>query len=514
MAMDADFEKILARSLVTGEKAVRDATVEELKKYAGSRKTFKDLEMMKLWRALYYCVWLSDKVPVQSALCSAVSALMHAFSRQDIAMMYFKCFLRTMFREWSHIDQHRVNKFYVLIRLMLREGLVYLQKQEFAQIPTLEFITVLHDEALSKTPNGIRMHISDIFLEELFEATDGDVSTGSFMATLSPFWHILRHGQDKVFMERVSDRIFDRLLERHADSPNAEESPTNTFADVNLEVMQKELMEIAGDEDTHEVNRKRVYELHKAFSVRVKAIAKNGGPNTSIFKNQQLRDSGKKDKKKAKKKEEAVEGGTDEEEKEKAEKKTQETEPVPVGDKKAKKKSKADKKTENAAAAVEWSMDVEESSNKLSKKEKKEKKAAAAAAAEDEAASSSAATASQPAEEQKDQKAAPKFIASKKWTGSRPCYAYTKGPKGQGYYWDDVQVRRLAKLKKKATNGKNKDKAGVKVAKVGDATSPRKVTFGKNRAKDYLASVSALRSSTPDIRSTPTRPALKRSARK
>ena len=512
MAMDADFEKILARSLVTGEKAVRDATVEELKKYAGSRKTFKDLEMMKLWRALYYCVWLSDKVPVQSALCSAVSALMHAFSRQDIAMTYFKCFLRTMFREWSHIDQHRVNKFYVLIRLMLREGLVYLRKQEFAQIPTLEFITVLHDEALSKTPNGIRMHISDIFLEELFEATDGDVSTGSFMATLSPFWHVLRHGQDKVFMERVSDRIFDRLLERHADSPNAEESPTNTFADVSLEVMQKELIEIAGDEDTHEVNRKRVYELHKAFSVRVKAIAKNSGSCTSTLKNQQMRDSGKKDKKKAQKKEEAVDGGMDEEEEE--EKKKEGTESVPVRDKKAKKKSKADKKTENAAAAAEWSMNVEESSNKLSKKEKKERKAAAAAAAVDEVASSSAATASPLAEEQKEQKAAPKFIASKKWTGARPCYAYTKGPKGQGYYWDDVQVRRLAKQKKKATSGKNKGKAGVKVAKVGDTTSPRKVTFGKNRAKDYLASVSALRSSTPDIRSTPTRPALKRSARK
>jgi hypothetical protein len=249
--------------------------------------------------------------------------------------------------------------------------------------------------------------------------------------------------------------------------------------------------------------------LHKAFSVRIKAIAKNGGPTTSTSINQQLRDSGKKDKKKAKKKE-AVEGGMGEEEKEKNK---EETESVSVRDKKAKKKSKADKKTENAAVA-EWSMDVEESFNMLSKKEKKEKKAAAAAAAVDEAASSSAATASPPAEGQKDQKVAPKFIASKKWTGARPCYAYTKGPKGQGYYWDDVQVRRLAKQKKKATSGKNKGKAGVKVAKVGDTTSPRKVTFGKNRAKDYLASVSALRSSTPNIRSTPTRPALKRSARK
>ena len=70
-----------------------------------------------------------------------------------------------MMREWSMLDQHRINKFYFLIRLMLREGMRSLHKTGWDVDSVNEVIEILEEEILIKTPNGLRFHISDIFLQ-------------------------------------------------------------------------------------------------------------------------------------------------------------------------------------------------------------------------------------------------------------------------------------------------------------------------------------------------------------
>ena len=114
-SVDAD-ELKLARALVSPDEATRKKSVKALEKYIKSIVEFTDLEMLKLWKALFYCFWYSDKSPIQIQLANSISMLIHHFSTTNLALMFFRSFLQTMMREWHFIDQYRINKFYNLIR--------------------------------------------------------------------------------------------------------------------------------------------------------------------------------------------------------------------------------------------------------------------------------------------------------------------------------------------------------------------------------------------------------------
>jgi ribosomal RNA-processing protein 1 len=111
-----DEELKLARALVSPDESVRNKSVKALETYVKSIKDFDDLDMLKLWKALFYCFWYSDKVPIQNQLAAVVAELIHKFSKFSLALLFFKGFLQTMVREWHCIDQYRINKFYNLIR--------------------------------------------------------------------------------------------------------------------------------------------------------------------------------------------------------------------------------------------------------------------------------------------------------------------------------------------------------------------------------------------------------------
>lgn len=165
MADTGDSHVTFARALASPDKEIRDKTLKSLTKYASSLQEITDLEMLKLWKALYYCMWLSDKAPIQQELAGSISELFHSFKKKDIGMLYYRMFYRTMIREWSLLDQHRINKFYYLIRLMLREGLLSMQKSGWSEEGIDGLMDILEEEVLTKTPNGLRLHMTDIFLQ-------------------------------------------------------------------------------------------------------------------------------------------------------------------------------------------------------------------------------------------------------------------------------------------------------------------------------------------------------------
>ena len=71
--------------------------------------------MRKIWRALFYCFWHSDKPRVQADLAERLAAV-HAMPSADAAWLFLRVFWRTMRHEWVRIDRLRLNKFYLLMR--------------------------------------------------------------------------------------------------------------------------------------------------------------------------------------------------------------------------------------------------------------------------------------------------------------------------------------------------------------------------------------------------------------
>jgi len=99
-------EMQFAKKLGDPDQAVRHATIKKLKQYITKRAApdgpgFSELDFLKLHKALYMCVWLSDKRRVQQEVCRMISPLMHVCGggvEEDLeaAEVYME-----MSREWE-----------------------------------------------------------------------------------------------------------------------------------------------------------------------------------------------------------------------------------------------------------------------------------------------------------------------------------------------------------------------------------------------------------------------------
>lgn len=71
---------------------------------------------MRLWKGLYYCMWMSDKPLIQEELAESLSKIVHCFNNKDVVLLYTSCILKTLGTEWYGIDQYRLDKFSMVSR--------------------------------------------------------------------------------------------------------------------------------------------------------------------------------------------------------------------------------------------------------------------------------------------------------------------------------------------------------------------------------------------------------------
>ena len=277
-----------AKLLVHPDKAVRDDTLLSLQRYLQSVTSFEAFSMLKLWKALYYCLWLADKVPIQQELIGRIASLTTVFASFDVSVLFLQQFFRILFREWSSLDQYRVEKFYSLIRSMLNKILAMIVDSRFSTELMDRLLQLLYCEALVKRPNGIRFHIADIFIEELHKATEegGAIRTTAFVALLQPFLRIVSNVTEQgVFSDRIYKQVFTKFLveysieshhKRKSSLDNGyaaasqelapQELSHRVFPRVQSKHLQKIVFDLASSEGTAESCRKKLYSLHKQLS--------------------------------------------------------------------------------------------------------------------------------------------------------------------------------------------------------------------------------------------------------
>jgi ribosomal RNA-processing protein 1 len=220
-------QQLFARSLVHPDKKVRTKTLKELSKYISSLQDISDEEMIKLWKALFYCLWLTDQSEIQQELCQSLANLMNSFTNTSLIFTkYLRMFFQILFYEWHHLDQYRLNKFYSLIRIIIRKAFEILYSLHWPKQNTAEFLTVLTEDILNKHPNGPRYHLCDIYLTELLVATNGgDINTDNFILVMKPFFSCLGLATDATFYNRLVDRLFSDYVTIYAREHSKEPHP-------------------------------------------------------------------------------------------------------------------------------------------------------------------------------------------------------------------------------------------------------------------------------------------------
>ena len=226
-----------------------------------------------------------------------------------LASLFVRTFFRTLRREWDKMDKYRVDKFYTLLRYMVREVYRYVALREWNAGIVALFNDALVEEALRWTPNGIRYHLIDVALDELVTvaaavpsssaggggggATDADVAPlaisrplteATFLDLLEPYFALAQLGgagpigsesSDDTVQSRAIEKVLLRFLERHSvvrdDAALAESAEAFGVLDqVHVGTVAQFIFDLASDAGTKDKYRKSLYDVHKAYVRRLK----------------------------------------------------------------------------------------------------------------------------------------------------------------------------------------------------------------------------------------------------
>ncbi|CAH2350516.1 ribosomal RNA-processing protein 1 [[Candida] railenensis] len=172
------------KKLASNDRPTRDAAFESLKKYLSSKsnsKTLTLLDLEKLWRGLYFSMWFCDRPLPQQKLAEKLGELFSTVVPANQFNNFVEAFWVVMNIEWPNIDQWRIDKFYMLIRRVVRHCFIYLKNSNWEEQKIKEYNAILRKLPLSGDKSvsvALPYHLCDIYIDEIevviFESVEED----------------------------------------------------------------------------------------------------------------------------------------------------------------------------------------------------------------------------------------------------------------------------------------------------------------------------------------------------
>uniref|UniRef100_A0A8C6XMM2 Ribosomal RNA processing 1B n=1 Tax=Naja naja TaxID=35670 RepID=A0A8C6XMM2_NAJNA len=211
-----------AQRLASNEKRIRDRALKKLRGYMTLRtrsleSCFSQEELLKIWKGLFYCMWMQDKPLLQEELSNNISQLIHLIENMDTRHLFIQTFWQTVNREWNGLDRLRLDKFYMLIRMMLRQSFEILKRNEWNESLIERFLNMLITEVMhpdSHAPIGIKLHFIDIYLEELAKVGAKQLTADQNIKFIEPFCKIIARTKDHLMLQAIICGIFETIVDQ------------------------------------------------------------------------------------------------------------------------------------------------------------------------------------------------------------------------------------------------------------------------------------------------------------
>jgi hypothetical protein len=293
----------LVKKLGHVEKESRDKAVQKLKIFLASRRsqTTTELEFLKLWKGLFYCMWMSDKTPVQQELAVEMAQLVHTLNDASLVALWLRTFHFTMRREWHMIDKYRLDKYYSLMRYVEHETFVFLRKSKYTD-ESVEAVTDHIDLHFSGHENskrqgtGVALHFVEVFLNEIYKAVGTSITTEQFELVFLPVLHGYSRttSMERALLKRTETAVFDALGEEfwfrdcngtksrrnepEEEDTEVDENTLKIFPKVKLAKITARIWNAASHPEAIQSRRKVLYALHK----RLKRLLKLHGTHYAV----------------------------------------------------------------------------------------------------------------------------------------------------------------------------------------------------------------------------------------
>eukprot|EP01114_Cavostelium_apophysatum_P023355 TRINITY_DN8768_c0_g1_i1.p1 TRINITY_DN8768_c0_g1~~TRINITY_DN8768_c0_g1_i1.p1 ORF type:complete len:567 (-),score=192.25 TRINITY_DN8768_c0_g1_i1:28-1728(-) len=281
-------QRRLAHNLAAIDKPVRDKAIKLMSSWLAKQKDFNIKAALVVWKALFACYWLSDKPLVQQDLAITISKFMHILP-ENRRMVYARAFFQTFVREWHSIGNLRMDKYFMLHRKCMLETFVFMKSRNFEDAVLDELADILKKDLFeSEEPCslGVKMQTVEVFFEELYKATGGEVSPQVLTRFVRTFLEVMSQAEEKGIVARIKSFVLDALLERWVPTREDEEeegsmvdmgdgpgaAPKAEYFETDFKEISKILADFATSTDTLEKNRNFFYVYKNDFNEAAQII--------------------------------------------------------------------------------------------------------------------------------------------------------------------------------------------------------------------------------------------------
>ncbi|KAK7938582.1 hypothetical protein WMY93_001908 [Mugilogobius chulae] len=199
MAAVKEPEVQFAQKLASNEKTMRRKALKKLRSYISARSRtnagFSEEELLKLWKGLFYCLWMQDKLLRQEELSTQISGLLQHFHSFNAQLLFFETFLTTVKREWTGIDRLRMDKYYQLHTSVSGVG-----SSSLLQADT--------------PPAGLQLHVLDLYLRELAVVGAPELTADQNLIFIEPFMKTAAKTKDRVLFGAICNSIFSTIIDQ------------------------------------------------------------------------------------------------------------------------------------------------------------------------------------------------------------------------------------------------------------------------------------------------------------
>ncbi|KAH9845501.1 ribosomal RNA-processing protein 1 homolog-like protein [Teratosphaeria destructans] len=202
------------KHLASSSRKTRDRALLSLRTYLARNTPFTPLDLLKLWKGLYYSMWMSDKPLNQQRLVRDLADLVDVLRTEENVLGFLEAFWKTMAREWGGIDALRMDKYLYLVRCYVGKGFERCGREGWEGPFTERYLEVVEGTPLepsdSKIPNGLRYHVIDVYVDELDKA-DGERSA-PLGRMLGPLRRVQKEGFVKTVRKRAEEALEDERI--------------------------------------------------------------------------------------------------------------------------------------------------------------------------------------------------------------------------------------------------------------------------------------------------------------
>ncbi|KAM0344885.1 hypothetical protein ACHAPU_007017 [Fusarium lateritium] len=160
------------RNLASSDRKLRTSSLESLSSFLSSRSAISELDAQKLWKGLFYALWMTDRPLPQQRFATDLANLLFTL-KPVCAIPWLRGFWVVVGAQWTGIDVYRLEKFLLLVRRVFASHVRLARERGWKDGDVEAIVAVLAEYPfdkegdMRKVPVGIRLHAMDIWVDEL-----------------------------------------------------------------------------------------------------------------------------------------------------------------------------------------------------------------------------------------------------------------------------------------------------------------------------------------------------------